>query len=168
MANSAPSAERLAQTLGHVLLEGGNWFAVGNGGSLALCEHFAADVEHTAFAGRVTTPANAALSALANDYGWEHGLATWLEPRVSLVDGLLVVTTGTSPRGSENLGRAVDVARNAGARVAGLLPQSHVLEASCDFACVIRGVQVAHALEATYSAVLHGVAYAWLELEVRG
>ncbi len=109
---AAVAASRASFLAGHQLL------ALGNGGSAAQAQHFAAEL-----VGRYqqTRPPLAALalgtdsvaaSAMANDFGFEEALARQVEALVHPGDVVLAISTsGTSP----NVVRALARARDSGA-----------------------------------------------------
>ena len=111
----------------------GTVFAVGNGGSASTATHLACDLAKTTIVpgrGRLRTMAvgdNLPLnSAWTNDGGFSSVFAEQLEPWLTERDVLVALSVhGGSGEGnagpwSQNLTRAVDLARERGARVIGL------------------------------------------------
>jgi D-sedoheptulose 7-phosphate isomerase len=86
------------------LLGGGRVFFFGNGGSAAEAQHLAAELsgrfllDRPAYAGLALTVDTSALTAIANDYGYEHVFARQLEGLVRPGDIAIGLTTsGESP-----------------------------------------------------------------------
>ncbi len=86
------------------LTAGGRVYFFGNGGSAAEAQHLAAELsgrfllDRRAYAGLALTTDTSALTAIANDYGYEHVFARQLEGLVRLGDVAIGMTTsGESP-----------------------------------------------------------------------
>jgi phosphoheptose isomerase len=129
--------ERLAAILGG----GGRLLAAGNGGSAAQAQHltaeftgrFAADREpYSAIALHADT---SAVTAIANDYGYEEVFARQVAAHGRTGDVLLTISTsGRSP----NLLRAASVAQDLGLRTWALTgPTPNPLAAVCDEAVCV-------------------------------
>lgn len=95
----------------------------GNGGSAADAQHIAAELvgrflgERKALAAVALTTDTSALTAIANDYGYEHVFARQLLALGRPGDvAVAISTSGKSP----NVLRAVEAARTLGLRVVGL------------------------------------------------
>lgn len=106
----------LASTLG----AGGKLFTAGNGGSAAEAQHLSAELvgrfqdERPAYSAMALHTDSSAVTAISNDYGYEHVFARQLEGHAHEGDVLLLLSTsGTSP----NLLRAAETARKKGLRV---------------------------------------------------
>lgn len=111
---------------------GGRVLACGNGGSVAQAEHFAAELVgrfllvREALAALVLTGPAAALTSLANDYGFAEVFARQVRGLARAGDCLVLFSTsgqsgadaGNDPRASE---------QGAGGRFAGLLECAHPL-----------------------------------------
>jgi D-sedoheptulose 7-phosphate isomerase len=128
--------DRLGTDLGALLLEGGRVLAVGNGGSAAHAQHLTAEL-----VGRYRTerpPLSAislhadtsALTAIANDYGFEEAFARQVQAHGRPGDVLIALSTsGASP----NVLAAVAAARASGLTSWGLTgPAPNELAALCD------------------------------------
>jgi len=94
------AAELILGTLGR----GGKVLAFGNGGSAADAQHFAAELvgryraERRGLAAVALTADTSAITAIANDYGYERVFARQIEALGRLGDVALGITTsGTSP-----------------------------------------------------------------------
>lgn len=98
---------------------GGRLYTLGNGGSAADALHVAAELVGRIETARAALPAEAlvadpvTLSALANDFGYEHLFARQVEAKVTPRDALLAFSTsGRSP----NVVAALRAGRARGAR----------------------------------------------------
>ena len=87
-------------------------YVIGNGGSYANASHFVTDL--LAVGVRAFTLDPAALSMLANDYGWEAAFAMWLEV-VAEPGDLLIALSGSGK--SRNILKAVEAAEMIGMTV---------------------------------------------------
>jgi D-sedoheptulose 7-phosphate isomerase len=95
----------------------------GNGGSAADAQHFAAELsgrylkERRALAGIALTTDTSALTAIANDYGYEHVFARQVRALAAAGDvAIAISTSGRSP----SVLRAVEAARELGVATIGL------------------------------------------------
>jgi D-sedoheptulose 7-phosphate isomerase len=118
--------ERLATALAGVRERGGRLFVLGVGGSAAHASHAACDFRKLCgFEAYAPTDNVAELTARTNDDGWEDVFASWLRgSRLGGQDALLVFSVGGGDEArkvSENLVRAIDVARGMGASVFGVV-----------------------------------------------
>jgi phosphoheptose isomerase len=106
-----------AVTAGHKIL------LCGNGGSAADAQHIAAElvgrfvIERRPLAAIALTTDTSALTAIANDYGYEHVFARQVEALGAPGDVLIAITTSGS---SKNVVAAVAAARTRGMQVIGL------------------------------------------------
>jgi D-sedoheptulose 7-phosphate isomerase len=107
---------RTAARLAAVLRAGGTILACGNGGSAAECQHFAAELtgrfkrERPGWPALALTVDTSALTAIANDYGFERVFARQVEAYGRPGDVLVAISTsGRSPN-------VVTAAREARAR----------------------------------------------------
>ena len=122
----AEAVERLARALAAVRDAGGRLFVLGVGGSAAHASHAAGDFRKLCGLEAYAPTDNVSeLTARVNDDGWETTFAAWLEgSRLGERDAVLVFSVGggDAERGvSANLVRAVDFAREAGAKVFGVV-----------------------------------------------
>ena len=122
----AEAIERMAVELAAVRDRGGRLFVLGVGGSAAHASHAACDFRKLCgFEAYAPTDNIAELTARTNDDGWEDVFAAWLEgSRLEARDGVLVFSVGggDAERGvSANLVRAIDLAREAGAKTFGVV-----------------------------------------------
>jgi D-sedoheptulose 7-phosphate isomerase len=123
---------------------GGTIFFCGNGGSAADAQHLAAELagryflERPALAAIALTTNVSSLTAIGNDYGFDHVFARQLEGLGTPGDVLVAITTSGS---SANVLRAVETARALGMVVIGMTGAKGVrFAAHCDHALVTPNV----------------------------
>ena len=115
---------------------GGQLLVAGNGGSAADAQHIAAELtgrfflERRPFRALALHVNTSALTAIGNDYGYEHVFARELKAHARPGDVLLAISTSGN---SVNILRAIEAARECKVSVIGLTGK---LEAKCE-ACVI-------------------------------
>jgi phosphoheptose isomerase len=114
---------RAAELMRDAVLAGRKVLLCGNGGSAADAQHIAAELVGRYVLERRPLPAIAlttdtsALTAIANDYGYEHVFARQVEALGAPGDVLVAITTSGT---SKNVVAAVEVARRIGMKVIGL------------------------------------------------
>ena len=114
----AQPVERAVEVIARCLRAGGRVFFFGNGGSAAQAQHLAAELsgrfvlERPAWAGLALTVDASALTAIANDYGFEHVFARQLEGLARPGDVAVGLTTSGA---SANVVNGLRVAREKGA-----------------------------------------------------
>jgi D-sedoheptulose 7-phosphate isomerase len=118
--------ERLATGLAEVRDGGGRLFVLGVGGSAAHAGHAVNDFRKLcAFEAYAPTDNVSELTARTNDDGWESVFAEWLRgSRIGARDAVLVFSVGGGDlerNVSANLVRALALAREAGARIFGVV-----------------------------------------------
>ncbi len=130
-----------AEVLVEALRAGNKALFLGNGGSAADAQHIAAELVGRFGGDRAPLPALAltvdtsAITAIANDYGYDHVFAR--QVRALARPGDVVVAITTSGR-SKSVLLAVEAARAVGARVIGLTGAAGAAFArSCDAALVV-------------------------------
>ena len=118
-----PAVLEAAAAVIRSLESGGKLLFCGNGGSAADAQHLAAEFEGRFLRDRRPLPAMAlsanssSVTAIGNDYGFEHVFARAVEAHGRSGDVLFCISTsGRSP----NTVRAAEVARSRGLRVVGL------------------------------------------------
>lgn len=115
---------KLADEIVSVFNRNGKIILCGNGGSASDALHFAGEIvgrfqkERRAWPAIVLNADVASLTAIANDYGYDDVFARQAEGHVN--DGDLIIGISTSGN-SENVFRAIRVAKNRGAVTAALL-----------------------------------------------
>lgn len=167
----APAAvARAALALASVLRSGGKVLVFGNGGSAADAQHFAAELVGRFELERAPLPAialttdSSALTAIANDYGFEQVFARQLEALGARGDVALAIST--SGRSANVLG-AVETAARLGITTIGLCgaPQCRLCEL-VDIALVAPG-QGAAPIQEAHLVIEHTLCRA-LERELFG
>jgi phosphoheptose isomerase len=127
---------RAAALLRDAVLAGKKVLLCGNGGSAADAQHIAAELvgrfvlERRPLAAIALTTDTSALTAIANDYGYEHVFSRQVDALGAEGDVLVAITTsGTSP----NVVAAAAVARTRGMKVIGLTGgKGAAFVAACD------------------------------------
>jgi phosphoheptose isomerase len=125
-----------ADLLRDTVLSGKKVLLCGNGGSAADAQHIAAElvgrfvVERRALAAIALTTDTSALTAIANDYGYEHVFARQVDALGAEGDLLVAITTSGT---SKNVLAAVEVARKRGMKILALTgAKGAAFVASCD------------------------------------
>jgi D-sedoheptulose 7-phosphate isomerase len=118
--------EKLAQGLAGVRQGGGRLFILGVGGSAGHASHAVNDFRKICqFEAYSPTDNVSELTARINDEGWDSSYAGWLRvSRLSSRDGVLVFSVGggnPEKKVSMNLVRALELAKQVGARVFGVV-----------------------------------------------
>jgi len=134
--------ESVASLLAQIKADGGRLFFLGIGGNAANCSHAVNDFRKIAGIECYAPTDNVAeLTARTNDEGWESVFAAWLEvSRLSARDALFVMSVGGGDLErniSANLVRAIQLAKQVGARVAGVVGRDGGFTAQAADACVI-------------------------------
>jgi D-sedoheptulose 7-phosphate isomerase len=134
--------ERVATGLAAVRGGGGRLFILGVGGSAAHASHAANDFRKLcALESYAPTDNVSELTARVNDDGWETAFSEWLRgSRLSGGDAVLVFSVGGGNAGqnvSVSLVRALDVAREVGARIFGVVGRDGGYTAQVADACVV-------------------------------
>jgi D-sedoheptulose 7-phosphate isomerase len=118
--------EQVAKLLAETRARGGRLFFLGVGGSAANSAHAVNDFRKIAgFEAYAPTDNVAEITARTNDEGWETSFEAWLRTsRISSQDALLIFSVGGGSRRhgiSVNLVRAIELAREVGSRVFGIV-----------------------------------------------
>src|SRR5688572_29355 len=118
--------DRMAEGLGRIRDAGGRLFILGVGGSAGHASHAVNDFRKICrFEAYTPTDNVSELTARINDEGWETAFSEWLKgSRISSSDAVLVFSVGggnVEKNVSVSLVRAIDTAREAGARVFGIV-----------------------------------------------
>jgi len=122
----ADGVDRLATALGSARDAGGRLFILGVGGSAGHASHAVNDFRKICgFEAYTPTDNVSELTARVNDEGWDSSFSEWLKgSRINGKDAVLVFSVGggnVEKNVSVNLVRAIDEARNAGAKVFGIV-----------------------------------------------
>jgi D-sedoheptulose 7-phosphate isomerase len=136
------AVDALANALAEVRRRDGRLFILGVGGGAAHASHAVNDFrklcELEAYA---PTDNVAELTARANDEGWETTFDAWLRTsRLSSRDAILVFSVGGGNRAhnvSVNLVRAIELAREVGARVFGVVGRADGTTAQEADVCIV-------------------------------
>ena len=137
-----PAVAAAAEAVIACLQGGGTVFFCGNGGSAADAQHLAAELaglyltERPSLAAVALTTNTSSLTAIGNDYGFDHVFSRQLESLGTRGDVLVAITTSGASR---NVLRAVRVARRLGMVVigmTGLKGNGAEFAAMCDHALV--------------------------------
>lgn len=134
--------EKLVQGLAEVRDRGGRLFVLGVGGSAAHASHAANDFRKLCGLEAYAPTDNVSeLTARINDDGWETAFSEWLRgSRLSDKDAVLVFSVGGgSPEQnvSMSLVRALEVAREAGAGIFGIVGRDGGYTLQVADACVL-------------------------------
>jgi D-sedoheptulose 7-phosphate isomerase len=134
--------ERVALLLADTRERGGRLFLLGVGGSAANCSHAVNDFRKICgFEAYAPTDNVAELTARTNDEGWATVFSEWLKvSRLDADDAVLVLSVGggnVEKNVSPNLVLALQHAKAAGARIAGIVGRDGGYTAQVADACVI-------------------------------
>lgn len=116
--------ENLANEIVTCISNGGKLVLCGNGGSASDALHFAGEIvgrfvkERKAWPAVVLNADVATLTAIANDYGYDDSFARQAQAHLTSKDIFIGISTSGN---SENVLRAVNVAKQIGAKTAALL-----------------------------------------------
>ncbi|NGX94401.1 MAG: D-sedoheptulose 7-phosphate isomerase [Candidatus Afipia apatlaquensis] len=126
----------IARVVADALKSGNKLLLIGNGGSAADAQHIAAEIvgrykqERAGWAAIALTTDTSALTAIANDYGFEQVFARQVQGLAKRGDVLFALSTsGRSP----NILAAIKVARDMGVTTVGFTgARGEGMRASCD------------------------------------
>lgn len=136
------SIEKILHNLVDLRERGGRLFVLGIGGGAGHASHAVSDFRKIAGIEAYTPVDNVSeLTARINDDSWETVFVEWLKgSRLSINDMVLVFSVGggdLSRNVSPNLVRALEYARQVGARICGVLGRDGGYTAQVADACVI-------------------------------
>lgn len=147
----AAAVAEAAETIIHCLETGGTVYFCGNGGSAADSQHLAAEfsgrfqLERAPLAAVALTTNSSALTAIGNDYGYEHVFSRQLEGLGTPGDVLIAISTSG---GAKNVHRAVATARRLGMTTIAMTgTKGAAFAASCDLALVTPSDATSHIQE---------------------
>jgi D-sedoheptulose 7-phosphate isomerase len=134
--------EALAEGLAGIRTGGGRLFILGVGGSAGHASHAVNDFRKICGIEAYTPTDNVSeLTARVNDEGWETCFSEWLRvSRLRASDGVLVFSVGGGNREknvSVNLVRSLDLAREVGAKVFGIVGRDGGYTRQVADACVV-------------------------------
>jgi D-sedoheptulose 7-phosphate isomerase len=138
----AEVVERVATGLAGVRADQGRLFILGVGGSAGHAGHAVNDFRKLCgFEAYAPTDNVSELTARTNDEGWDSTFVEWLRgSRLRAGDGVLVFSVGGGDAErniSRNLVRALDHARDVGARIYGIVGRDGGYTSAVADACVI-------------------------------
>ncbi len=138
----AESVEKIVTVLASVRENGGRVFFLGVGGSAANCSHAVNDFRKIAGFEAYTPVDNVSeLTARTNDEGWDGVFAEWLKgSRLREIDAVFVMSVGGGDLQagiSGNVVRALEYAKQIGARVVGIVGRDGGYTARVADACAI-------------------------------
>ena len=136
------AVEAMALALAKVRDGGGRLFIIGVGGSAGHASHATNDFRKICgFEAYCPTDNVSELTARINDEGWEGTFSTWLQSsRLKAEDGLLIFSVGggsVNPPVSANIVRAIELAKQRGATVTGIVGRNGGFTAQAADACVV-------------------------------
>ena len=134
--------EECVEELARVRERGGRLFILGVGGSAANASHAVNDFRKICgFEAYAPTDNVSELTARTNDEGWSTVLSEWLKgSRLNTKDGLLIFSVGggnIEKNVSPNLVSAIQLAKQAGASIVGIVGRDGGYTAKEATACVI-------------------------------
>jgi D-sedoheptulose 7-phosphate isomerase len=138
----ATTIEKVVEELARVRERGGRLFILGVGGSAANASHAVNDFRKICgFEAYAPTDNVSELTARTNDEGWATVLSEWLKgSRLNARDGLLIFSVGggnMERNVSPNLVSAIQLAKQVGASVTGIVGRDGGYTAKEADACVI-------------------------------
>ena len=159
--------EDIAAGLAQIRDQGGRLFIVGVGGGAGHASHAVNDFRKIAHLESYTPTDNVSeLTARANDDGWETTFDAWLATsRLSDRDALLVFSVGGGSREhgvSMNIVRAVELAKEVGARVYGIVGRSDGTTATLADVCIVVDTEPAlrtAIVEGFQAVIWHGIVF---------
>ena len=136
------AVKRLVELLAEARAGGGRLFVLGVGGSAGNASHAVNDFRKIAgFEAYAPTDNVSELTARINDDGWETSFANWLKAsRLTPRDCLLVFSVGggdVARKVSMNLVRALELAKEIGARIGAIVGRDGGFTATVADACVL-------------------------------
>ena len=134
--------ESMTELLSSVRLDGGRLFFLGVGGSAGNCSHAVNDFRKIVGMEAYTPTDNVSeLTARTNDEGWETVFVEWLKTsRLNEKDAVFVLSVGGGDlerNVSPNLVRALQYAKEVGARITGIVGRDGGYTATVADVCVI-------------------------------
>ena len=134
--------ERVAEGLAAVRERGGRLFILGVGGSAGHASHAVNDFRKICgFEAYTPTDNVSELTARANDEGWDTTFTEWLKgSRLSGQDALLIFSVGggnAEKRVSTNLVAALDLGRERGCAIFGIVGRDGGMTARAADACIV-------------------------------
>jgi D-sedoheptulose 7-phosphate isomerase len=142
------------------LVEGGQLLIAGNGGSAADAQHVAAELtgrflrERQPFRALALHVNTSSLTAIGNDYGYEHVFARELSAHARPGDVFLAITTSGN---SQNILRAIEAARKSKVAVIGLTGElGGKMKESCDLCLCVPSKSTAR-IQEMHITIAHAI-----------
>lgn len=158
LASCAPEIKAMAQTCISALKNGNKLLICGNGGSAADAQHMAAELvgrfvaDRPALAAIALTTDTSALTAIANDYGYENIFSRQVAGLARSGDVLLAISTSGQ---STSVLAACETARSMGCSVLGLSGRDGgALKEACDALVIAPATATAH-IQECHIVVVH-------------
>lgn len=155
--------ERSGQMICSALDQGNKVLLCGNGGSAADAQHIAAELVGTyelqrrAWPSIALTTDTSALTALSNDFGYDHVFARQVEALAREADVLVALSTSG---GSPNVIKAAESARKLGCRIIALTGRTgEPLASMCDVAITVPSERTSRIQEAHIT-----IGHLWCEM----
>ena len=153
-----PAIAGAARMMTDSLAKGGKLLVMGNGGSAADAQHFAAELvgrflrERRALPAIALTTDTSILTAVGNDYGFKQVFSRQVEALAKSEDVVIGISTSGN---SSNVLEALTVARDVGCRTVGLLGcDGGRIAKQVDLALVVP-VQETPYIQETHVAIIH-------------
>ena len=136
------AVENLAQLIAKIRDQGGRIFFLGVGGSAANASHAVNDFRKIGGIECYAPTDNVSeLTARINDQGWDHSFSEYLKgSRISAKDLVFIFSVGggnLEKKVSVNIIKALEVAKQAGAKIGGVIGRDGGYTAKVADACVI-------------------------------
>ncbi len=162
LSRSGTEIEKAAQTMIETISNGGKLIVFGNGGSAADAQHFAAEVLGRFYLDRHPLPAvaltvnSSVLTALANDYGYEHVFSRQLKGLADPEDTVVgISTSGNSP----NVLEAMRTAKQLECRTIGMTGADGGALAETVDICIKVPSKDTPRIQEVHTTILHALAY---------
>ncbi len=139
---SRPSVQGIVDILAAARAAEGRVFVLGVGGSAATASHMVNDLRKIVHIESYCATDNVAeLTARTNDEGWENSFVGWLQGNhLKSKDVIFVLSVGggdAEKNISANLVKAIDFAKQVGAKIVGIVGRTGGYTAKSAHACVI-------------------------------
>lgn len=155
---AAPQIEAMVESIIEAIRAGGKLLIMGNGGSAADAQHFAAEMvgrfqlERQAIPAIALTTDTSILTAIGNDYGFEAVFSRQVEALANPGDAVLGISTSGR---SSNILRAMEVAKERGCKVLCLAGRDGGPMAElADLSLVVNSHETPH-IQETHLTVIH-------------
>jgi D-sedoheptulose 7-phosphate isomerase len=156
----AGDAAKTVDIICRALAAGGQLLIAGNGGSAADAQHIAAELtgrfrlERRPLRALALHANTSALTAIGNDYGYEHVFARELSAHARSGDVLLAISTSGN---SQNILRAIEAARAQGITVIGLTGASGgKMRTVCDLCLCVQSATTAR-IQEMHITIAHAI-----------